>query len=64
MHISPTRLIRLPAVRQPDPAGPAEDAVQQLFELSLDLLGTASQDGFFTRLNPAWERTLGGRESS
>ena len=59
MHISPTRLIRLPAVRQPDPAGPAEDAVQQLFELSLDLLGTASQDGFFTRLNPAWERTLG-----
>jgi PAS domain S-box-containing protein/putative nucleotidyltransferase with HDIG domain len=28
-------------------------------ELSLDLFCTADFDGYFTRLNPAWERTLG-----
>ena len=27
--------------------------------MSLDMLGTASLDGYFTHLNPAWERTLG-----
>ncbi|MEA2413336.1 MAG: hypothetical protein QOC77_3897 [Thermoleophilaceae bacterium] len=35
------------------------DPVQRLFELSVDMLGTASLDGYFTRLNPAWEQTLG-----
>jgi PAS domain S-box-containing protein len=35
------------------------DAVDRLFDLSRDMLGTASTAGFFTRLNPAWERTLG-----
>jgi PAS domain S-box-containing protein len=35
------------------------DPVQKLFELSVDMLGTASAEGYFTRLNPAWERTLG-----
>ena len=29
------------------------------FSLSNDMLATASLDGWFTRLNPAWERTLG-----
>jgi diguanylate cyclase (GGDEF)-like protein/PAS domain S-box-containing protein len=43
---------------------PSQDAsavepVQRLFELSVDMLGTASADGYFTRLNPAWTRTLG-----
>ncbi|MBA2504993.1 MAG: EAL domain-containing protein [Thermoleophilaceae bacterium] len=38
---------------------PPEDPVFQLFELSLDMLGTASAEGYFTHLNPAWERTLG-----
>jgi PAS domain S-box-containing protein len=27
--------------------------------MSLDMLGTASLDGYFTQLNPAWERTVG-----
>ena len=38
---------------------PSVDPVQRLFELSADMLGTASLDGYFTRLNPAWELTLG-----
>jgi PAS domain S-box-containing protein len=32
---------------------------ERLFDMSLDMLGTASLDGYFTHLNPAWERTLG-----
>jgi diguanylate cyclase (GGDEF)-like protein/PAS domain S-box-containing protein len=41
-----------------DAERPSDDAVQRLFELSLEMLGT-SQDGYFTKLNPAWERWLG-----
>ncbi len=41
-----------------DAQRPSVDAVQRLFELSLDMLGT-SKDGYFTELNPAWERWLG-----
>ena len=37
----------------------AIDPVQRLFELSVDMLGTASAEGYFTRLNPAWTQTLG-----
>jgi PAS domain S-box-containing protein len=33
--------------------------VDRLFEMSLVMLGTASTDGYFTQLNPCWERTLG-----
>lgn len=35
------------------------EVAARLFELSSDLLGTADADGYFTSLNPAWERTLG-----
>lgn len=32
---------------------------ERLFDMSPDMLGTASLDGYFTHLNPAWQRTLG-----
>ena len=44
----------------------AESSVQQktaeldqFFDVSLDLLCIANTDGYFLRINPAWERTLG-----
>jgi PAS domain S-box-containing protein len=37
----------------------AASSPERLFEMSLDMLATASHDGFFTHLNPAWQRTLG-----
>lgn len=36
---------------------------EEYFLLSRDLLCTASFDGYFTRVNPAWERTLGHAEA-
>ncbi len=32
---------------------------ERLFNTALDLIGTASFDGYFLQLNPAWETTLG-----
>src|SRR4029077_10264590 len=37
----------------------AEEDLERLFTLSVDLLCVANFDGYFLRLNPAWERTLG-----
>ena len=34
-------------------------SVELLFDLSIDMLGTASLEGYFTLLNPAWTQTLG-----
>jgi PAS domain S-box-containing protein len=40
---------------EPFPTG----AIERLFDLAHDLLGTASLDGYLTCINPAWEKTLG-----
>lgn len=33
--------------------------MQRLFDMSVDMFGTAGLDGYFKTLNPAWEKTLG-----
>ena len=37
----------------------AEREVERIFNLSVDLLSVANFDGYFTRVNPAFEHTLG-----
>ncbi len=37
----------------------AQQETQRIYDMSQDMIGTASFQGFFLTLNPAWERTLG-----
>ncbi|MBL9215950.1 MAG: CHASE3 domain-containing protein [Opitutaceae bacterium] len=37
----------------------AEEELDRFFSLTVDMMCLASFDGYFRRLNPAWERTLG-----
>ncbi len=44
-------------------AGGLETDLQRFFELSTDMIGVAGFDGYFKRVNPAWERWLGWTET-
>jgi diguanylate cyclase (GGDEF)-like protein/PAS domain S-box-containing protein len=46
-----------PAGAPPRPV--SEASIARLFEMTSDLLATISQEGYFTLLNPAWEKLLG-----
>jgi len=37
----------------------AQKETQRVYDMSQDMIGTATFDGFFVTLNPAWERVLG-----
>ena len=49
----------VPAPRRGERRATSAARSERLFNMSLDMLGTISLDGYFIHLNPAWERALG-----
>ena len=49
----------LARVAESEPSQPSAARIERLFEMTSDLLATISLDGYFTLLNPAWEKLLG-----
>lgn len=43
----------------PEPAGQYQEELVKFFEMSLDMLCIADADGYFRRINTAWQATLG-----
>ncbi len=44
---------------EPSPATDSTQRVDRFFEIAIDMLCLLDFNGYFIRLNPAWERTLG-----
>jgi diguanylate cyclase (GGDEF)-like protein/PAS domain S-box-containing protein len=55
---SEQRLAQGPS-QAPAAGGGEQERIARLFEMTNDLLATITLDGYFTLLNPAWERALG-----
>jgi len=62
--IGPAMVLARPMTEGPRPPpdqseAPAPPSLERLFEATNALISTTNAEGFFTRLNPAWEHTLG-----
>src|SRR5882672_9472114 len=42
-----------------DTKGPGSELEERFFEVSIDMLCRLDFNGYFSRLSPSWERTLG-----
>jgi len=51
--------LELPRSSAQSEASHAQDDLDHLFTLSMDMMCVAGFDGYFKRVNPAWEKTLG-----